>query len=220
MPYLELPAHISFAFVGDRAVFLDLRRDRYLALDAACGSAFRRVAGRSVCLGPDDPDVVRLLSTGLFMLGEDARPLEPAAATIPVAHPPPASARVNLFDIGRVWLLLSRARRALKSRPLEQVLADRRGRRSAGLAANDEKETEALAARFCRARALVPIRPSCLQDSLALSDFLAARSAFPSIVFGVKLDPFAAHCWVQSNRMVLNDAPDRIAEFTPILIVS
>jgi hypothetical protein len=36
-------------------------------------------------------------------------------------------------------------------------------------------------------------------------------------VIGVKLNPFAAHCWLQVGDVVLNDLPERVAAFTPIL---
>jgi len=80
-------------------------------------------------------------------------------------------------------------------------------------------ELESVSLRFRHARALVPIGPTCLQDSLALRDWLGSRQASAAIVFGVKLDPFAAHCWVQSENTVLNDAPDKVREFTPVFVV-
>jgi len=38
-------------------------------------------------------------------------------------------------------------------------------------------------------------------------------------VFGVKLNPFSAHCWVQAGDIVLNDAIDHVTIHTPILVV-
>jgi hypothetical protein len=59
----------------------------------------------------------------------------------------------------------------------------------------------------------------CLFDSLALIDFLANYSVFPSWVFGVQSEPFAAHCWVQSHGVVLNDSLDRTRGYTPLMAV-
>jgi hypothetical protein len=36
-------------------------------------------------------------------------------------------------------------------------------------------------------------------------------------VFGVRLDPFAAHCWLQTDRLLLTDAADALGVFTPVL---
>lgn len=59
----------------------------------------------------------------------------------------------------------------------------------------------------------------CLFDSLALIEFLARFGHFPSWVFGVKTDPFGAHCWVQDGKHVLNDDFERVRIFTPIMAV-
>lgn len=56
--------------------------------------------------------------------------------------------------------------------------------------------------------ALRPFYPRsylCLFDSLALLEFLAHWHYFPSLVFGVTVDPFEAHCWVQHGSIVLCD---------------
>lgn len=95
----------------------------------------------------------------------------------------------------------------------------RNGKRQRGSSVNSARDTETLAARFIAARRMVPIAPNCLPDSLALSFFLARRDLFPEIVFGVKLDPFAAHCWVQTDQLVLNDSRDTIEGFVPVLVV-
>jgi hypothetical protein len=65
----------------------------------------------------------------------------------------------------------------------------------------------------------VPIAPKCLPDTLVLRDWLARAGLGPALVFGVRMDPFGAHCWLQSGSLVLNDAVDRIAAFTPVLVL-
>ena len=57
---------------------------------------------------------------------------------------------------------------------------------------------------------------ACIAASMALMAALAARGANPTLVLGVKLDPFQAHCWVELAGTVLNDAPDHVRPFTPI----
>jgi hypothetical protein len=58
-----------------------------------------------------------------------------------------------------------------------------------------------------------------LFDSLALVHFLRGFGFHPQWVFGVKLDPFGAHCWVQQDGGLLNDELDRTTLFTPIMVV-
>lgn len=218
MPHLQLQAHVSFAIVDDRAVFLDLRRDRYFMLDGLAASAFEALRC-DTGHGLDPSTAAPLLATGLFTSA--ARPVELSPVTISSVQSelPPAAARsfapADLVEIG--WLV-RQARRALRSKPLEKLI-DRSRRALPRGSRNSTDKIVDLACRFRRARAWVPIAPSCLQDSLALHQWLRRRRASADLVVGVKLNPFAAHSWVQSDGMVLNDAPERVAAFTPILTV-
>ncbi|MFG6417209.1 lasso peptide biosynthesis B2 protein [Roseateles sp. DC23W] len=73
---------------------------------------------------------------------------------------------------------------------------------------------------YMRARPFVlTARDQCLHDSLTLIRFLAMRSLFPRWVIGVRTRPFAAHSWVQSGDMVLNDLHENVRAFHPILVV-
>lgn len=76
-----------------------------------------------------------------------------------------------------------------------------------------------LASRFARARRLVPLSGNCLTDSLALVRWLHEHGAGATLIFGVKLDPFAAHCWVQTNEVLLNDHVERVERFIPVRAV-
>jgi hypothetical protein len=58
----------------------------------------------------------------------------------------------------------------------------------------------------------------CRFDSLALIEFLAGYCQFPDWIFGVRSEPFGAHCWVQENDWVLNDSVEYVSQFTPIMI--
>lgn len=59
----------------------------------------------------------------------------------------------------------------------------------------------------------------CLHDSLSLTRFLARGRIFPRWVIGVKTRPFAAHSWVQAGHLVLNDVPEHVRRYTPVLVV-
>jgi hypothetical protein len=215
--HLQLQPHVSFAIVDDRPVFLDLRRDRYLALEGSAQSGFG-----TLCRGcvPDTPTLARLLATGLFM--EGPKPAELAPVRFPTAQkalPARPVQSLSLTEVVEIGFLLWRTRLALRSRPLEQLIEScrRRARQNSCGLASDASVT--IASRFRRARAWVPIKPSCLQDSLALHRWLGRFGAGADLVIGVKLYPFAAHCWLQAGDILLNDAPETVAAFTPILTV-
>jgi len=57
----------------------------------------------------------------------------------------------------------------------------------------------------------------CRFDSLALIEFLYSYGCSPKWVFGVKCEPFGAHCWVQHDNYVLNDSVEYVQRFTPIM---
>lgn len=75
------------------------------------------------------------------------------------------------------------------------------------------------AADFQAARCLFPAPRNCLPDSLALLDFLFEVGVAADLVIGVRMDPYGAHCWVQSKEALLNETVDYAASFTPILVV-
>lgn len=60
----------------------------------------------------------------------------------------------------------------------------------------------------------------CLFDSLALLEFLSHWRMLPHWVFGVHVDPFEAHCWVQHDTTVLCDTDAfRSRWYSRILVV-
>lgn len=77
----------------------------------------------------------------------------------------------------------------------------------------------ALTARFRSIRPWYPRDYLCLFDSLALTQFLLSHAIRALWVFGVREDPFAAHCWVQYGNVILNEYLDRTLLYTPIMAV-
>ncbi len=96
----------------------------------------------------------------------------------------------------------SPARRRSHDRP-DSALDTGRAVRLAGIFA---------ALRLFYARPLV-----CTLDSLALLEFLAMHRIYPHWIFGVRADPFHAHCWVQLGDTLLNDRIERVARLTPVM---
>ena len=218
MPYLQLLPQITFAMIDDQAVFLDLRRDRYFALDRAAAQAFDALRSSPDCHVSDEV-AGALLTTHLFAPSDESREFQPARICVPSRDLPDDGARPGPKDFIRVLLHLIRCRRAVRRQPLEIVIAKRRAHHLEHSPSAPASATRALVQRFLRARALIPIEPVCLQDSLALHDWLAVRGVRSALVLGIRLDPFAAHCWVQLGETVLNDASDRVTPYTPILVV-
>jgi hypothetical protein len=83
----------------------------------------------------------------------------------------------------------------------------------------DLERARQLTAVFKKLRRLFPSNYLCLFDSLALIEFLALYSMYPAWIFGVKLEPWAAHCWVQHEGVTFDEDPEEAASYTQILCI-
>jgi hypothetical protein len=173
---------------------------------------------------PPEAGLGQLLSAGLIEQAAEAAPIRPMTAPRPscsLVETRSVSAGVSARRAAEVGWALVRARARLKRRPFATILGDVAARKAArqGPAPDAAGVRLDVAAAFNRVRRLLPIKPVCLLDSLALLDCLARRDVFADLIFGVKVHPFGAHCWVQVDDIVLNEAMDHVQAHTPILIV-
>ena len=219
----RLPPHVGFGLVEEEPVFLDLERDRYYRLEPKARAEFLALLdedggkGRSVALGG------RLVATGLLLPQAGLSGPAPAACppvTRSALDMPLARAWPSPGLVAECWWRLGWARRQLRRGRLAALVARLgAGKRRTGRSDVGQARAGSLAARFIAASRMVPIAPDCLADSLALGFFLARRNIFPELVFGAKLNPFAAHCWLQDDALLLNDSLGTIEEFVPVFIV-
>lgn len=218
-----LPQHLSFCECGGRMVVLDIARDRYFHLSAPVETAMRALSAGS----PAPPGTIdRLLGRGLIVTDPaDGRSMAPVAATAPshsaveTAATAPAIAWRAAPEVA--WRL-AQARHALRTQSLAAIF-DHVARKKAvlqrGRPPSDQGALTRLAVRFHGAQRLTPLTPVCLPDSLALLAFLFGRGATADLVIAVSGPPFQAHCWVQSQDLLLNSPLDLAVSFTPIRIV-
>lgn len=202
-------------------MFLDVIKGRYFALPRPLEPGFRTLAARAFVADDADPSLVdRLRRIGVITAEGSARTVRRAAEPSIQSWmdtPPPAS---PITLAARLWatrhLLATRA--ALRRLTLSQILEGLAAQRAED-AVSSLQELAGPVTVFEGARRWAPVKPVCLLDSLSLLAFLNQRDLTADLVFGVIRQPFAAHCWVQAHGVVLNDRLDRVAEFTPILVV-
>ncbi len=237
-PRARLADHVRACRVGDRMIFLDMLRSKYIGvggpqLPALSAAMSIRWSADDTAVAPVQPAV---LDEWLHCLDKQ-RLLSNAPSSEPVRQQPmllEAVAGLSADDedlaAGSEWPNLVRLWRAtivtaawLRWRNLVDIanrveaLRTRHGRRGEGFAADT---TRASAASYLRLRPFaLTSQDRCLYDSLALVHFLATQGQFAQWVIGVRLNPFAAHSWVQSGGVVLNDQPERVRRYQPILIV-
>lgn len=219
---VTLPPHLSFCVIGQHTVFLDTRRDRYFMLPAIEAIRFRDMVGVSDIAMED----IRHFQAIGLLSADDALgfPLRPAALDVPteslIDH-----VDLRAYAVGpaliEVSVRLLAVRQALRRGRLDAQLSKLRALKeaSSGCETTSTPERRRQVGRFLAARRIAPTAPNCLLDSLALALFLARRAIASTVVIGVKLDPFAAHCWLQDDAMILNDTSDNASAFTPILVI-
>jgi hypothetical protein len=242
-----LSPHVHLCVAGKQVVLLDLERDKYLALSHAhpVGQWVRGwPAAPEQAPGTPDEDAPvaapgaenRLLGKMIAQrmlvtdpaLGKIAAPIVTNEAKVALVEPQ-LHERLRATG-GQFWNLFrahAMAKWSLKRWPIKEVVEAarlRKKRASAGPALVrpdlDIERVRALVAAFLYLRPLLyTAHNACLLDSLTLTRFLALYGVFPDWVFGVKTEPFYAHCWVQQGDCVCNDSPDYVGEFAPILVL-
>jgi hypothetical protein len=211
-------AALSFGLVQGRPLFMDEREDSYFLLDADQEQELLELLAKADGTAELSPGLCR--SLGLPDRSPAPGPAACQRALQSLYDRNEARHRARLMDVLKLWRILLRVRRALKARPLQAILADLGTPAASGDEARASEIVVERATRFAAARAAVPITPNCLLDSLALVEWLGPARGATSLVFAVKLDPFAAHCWVQAGATLLNDRLDDIARFEPVRIVA
>jgi hypothetical protein len=242
-----LSPHVHVCVAGKQVVLLDLERDKYLSMayshpigrwvrgwpvppsESAATSEARSPHAESPVAEADAENrlLAKMIAQGLLVkdpsTGKEAWPAVAEPPTLAmIEHDLNSRPRTTLAQFWRVCIAYTKAKWALKRRPIKQVVQAVRLRKKLGPATStlDPDAVRHLVTAFAHLRPLLyTARDACLLDSLTLVNFLATYDYFPQWVFGVKTDPFYAHCWVQQHDFVLNDTPDYVRGFSPILVV-
>jgi len=225
----QLREDLSCCDVDGHLIFLDIAQDRYFRLTGSLEEAMRRFRAHEGVAST----LLEHLATARILV--EASDFEARAAIANIQRPtrsaieqPTAIAghRLSVAIIFEVMAIIWSTRRQLKTRTLKTNLDEAstyRDRKAGafGAATSAACEDDLLQAnwQFARARRYVPIEPICLLDSLSLLRFLSLRGLSANIVFGVTSEPFAAHCWVQADDIVLNETLSDAHAHTPIRVV-
>lgn len=211
----QLAPGTGFCEAGGELVFLDLTRDKYLALRGEDRAAFDRLRNGEA---NDSEAMTRLVETGFIVRSDGPRPIAPTQVNVPrrdlASEPDPGFSFLMALAAARS---LRWARQAMRPNHIAATIAAL-AREKATLASEAATAAD-LAGRYAACRWIVPIAPRCLIDALALDRILLARGQHATLVFGVRLAPFAAHCWLQTKDCVLTGTSADASNYTPILAV-
>jgi hypothetical protein len=252
MAQYALARHVFVCMQGEHVVFLDVRKDRYFAIESAKTAGLGEiVAGWPVAVPRAETYALRAgeaaappaarqfdfdsLAPVVSLLLDKEILASPAAVgklATPVAMPGPAGEitgesveeppRTGLGSFARFVTSSLRARLLLKHRTFESVVARVSNRNRSADPHNppDNEQVHKLVAIYTTLRPLFfTAKDACLFDALSLHEFLSAYGVYARWVFGVQARPFAAHCWLQLDGVVLNDTVQHVRRYTPIMIV-
>ncbi|MDB5576862.1 MAG: hypothetical protein JWR80_2038 [Bradyrhizobium sp.] len=213
--------HATVCIASDRPILLDTRQDRYLMVPEPIDRQLRDwLEGSGSSALPEA--VAQLLEHSDVLREGDDRPIN--SRPLDVAIPPTLAAEPTGHvsgrprDTARVSALVASTWLALRWKPLRKILGSIERRQTPGNSGGRD-DIPAAAAVYDRARTYVPFARRCLLDSLALQAWLRRHHEHCQLVFGVTGQPFAAHCWLQNDRVILNDTYERVSRFTPILTI-
>ena len=234
MPSYNLAVDAYVCFANRHIVFSDLRDDRYRCLSEENSSliveAFPAFAKDTSQLAPagcrrQNERLERLMtalaSEDLVTTSSDGRPFAPIEVPTPgvslLNDTQRQASSAPSRHLARFIYAAAKASAKLRTQSIRITTARVGARRlRAEKGARPELLHEFNSA-FHRLRPSFPRAYLCRFDSLALMDFLATNGCHPLWVFGVRCEPFGAHCWVQDGEYVLNETLEVVREYTPIM---
>lgn len=209
---------LSYCTVDGHDVFLDLAADRYFRLSDKPEAAFQRL--REEASVPTS-DLAELHDLGLVEEVVSSGGLLPPTLDMPMTSAA-AMGLTRAAPMPTVRALWAQRcmERFLQSKGLEAAVARLRGEKDRlPVVAQGGGAVERWILGFEQAKLLRSPAKRCLPRSMALASCLVRAGHGVNLVIGVRLRPFAAHCWVQQGSTVLNDTPEDVAMFTPILVI-
>lgn len=230
MPSYWLNPNIHFCLCDDALIFLDVARDSYFRFSGNQRAWFETIrAARSIreLGGPAAGFAERLVSRQILTRDRLAgKPLSDPCFTPPGAclsslsvaatpsHIMPTTRDMALSVVSAWWLEHMYA--------FEDVVACV-GRWKRRATRREDPSLEEVLETASRFHAITPYffstHDACRFRSIALMRFLTRSGIQPDWVFGVRLCPFGAHCWVEYKGVILNEDSDTVAEFRPIMSV-
>jgi hypothetical protein len=215
----------SYCDAGGRYVFLDVESDRYFCLSPQLEHAFAALSAGDQLTAEDRAGLRELVRRGILNVGCGTNvELSPATAVRARCSAVDSPETATTGHVAVAAMMLVRIKRSLRRRPLADLIAkvrdNKRERKAPRISGNRRRLQLALIAdSFRRAALITGSLDQCLAVSLAIMHRILGESLDGELIFGVKLRPFQAHAWVQSDDLLISDSLDTIAPFTPILVV-
>lgn len=213
---------IRYCLTNDRAAFLDLATDRYFCLPPQLDKAFQDVLSKGVNAEASDQVLASLLRSRILLEQATVTPAPSFSLPTPTSDCWASPIETGLhIDHVIALAYYGAAKLDVRSKRLKAIaegLQSERSKLSNRRRHSDKKFILSDAARFRQIGAAVKVHDQCLIWSLAMVRYLFLKGFRPHLVLGVRLEPFAAHAWVQSDDVVLSCHVEEALLYTPILV--
>ena len=214
----QLQNGISFRRINDVVVVLNLVQNRYHALVGPAAAIICNLIEQSSPTIENGACIEMLVRRGILMESSDPGRIAPCEA-MPASRSFVPSISPSLLQIVGVlasihavdlWIRVSGIYRVI------MTIVAGSGVEPDRLA--DDRALTGIVTMFRDAELYLKRDGSCLPRSVALLLRLSRNHIRVQLFFGVALNPFRAHCWVEQDGIALNEDPDHIRNFVPIRV--
>lgn len=214
--HANLRTGLNFCRVGSKFVFLDVQDSRYFALGSACNAAF----GDWLTDRNQPQSAMNLLIAGGVLdlcQSPEFSPMPPSVIIPQATYY--GGINPGIFETLRATAYLTAAKAAIRNRPISHIIARATSmQRSPELALCTDDVGAVVGSSIYQAGRVISVRDACLAKSLAAMRMLGRSGIKAQMVIGVRLHPFMAHSWVQTDNALITDRFDNVEGFTPILV--
>lgn len=213
--------NLHFCIVEGRTIFMDEKSSRYFCLPIRIDESFQRSVSTDGLLESIDPALlVELADLDLIE--------RPCGATSnprhPISEPRKDLGQVALISpmlhevIGTIYARL-RSHIIVGFRDIQHIHAEldrERLKYASRLRSRSDAYPKAISRAFEQSDIVFGRSDRCLPRSVALVRRCVRAGFDPRLIFGVRVNPFAAHCWVQYDDTIVGDSLDVVGIYTPI----
>jgi hypothetical protein len=226
---LFLTKQTFVALTDDTLVFLDLHRDKYSCLERKHTRPISRLLGLPLAdeysgfaeqgAAPERRETEKviedLIESGLITRDQNAGKRAELVTQYSelkemLGYFPGEGPKVRFGDVIKFFKALIVTKSLLQFASMERVVTRVKHRKerfyAKGGAAPDDARLNELVELYKILKPLfVTVKDQCLFNSLFLIEFLACYRVYPNWYFGVRLNEFYAHCWVQDRNVIYDD---------------
>ncbi|USQ95293.1 lasso peptide biosynthesis B2 protein [Caulobacter sp. RL271] len=218
---------MHLAAVGGQSVVLDVQNDRYIGLGAdLTKAALHLLEPGDTPIGDKALDHARdrLVARGILTdqgqaLAAPERAAQPRTTLWPALAVPERAERTRWTGVPSALWALTEAQAALSSLPFHKIIRWLEREKTRAARREGDLTAQQLIDVFALARPWFPVKPICRLDAVALCLLFWRQGRSAQLVFGVRLEPFYAHCWAQEDEIALNESDDSLRQYAPILVI-